>query len=40
MIYPVLADVVEEAHYSVGMCAADRDGIHYAQVGSANAVVP
>ena len=37
MIYPMLADAVEDAHYTVGMCAADSDGIHYAQVGSANA---
>ncbi len=36
MIYPMLADAVEDAHYSVGMCSADQDGIHYAQVGSAN----
>jgi prepilin-type processing-associated H-X9-DG protein len=37
MAYPMLADVVKDAHYSVGMCATDGDGIHYAQVGSANA---
>jgi prepilin-type processing-associated H-X9-DG protein len=37
MMYPGLSDALAEVHYSVGMCATDGDGIHYAQVGSANA---
>lgn len=39
MIYPGLAEAVENAQYSVGVCAVDQDGIHYAQVGSANGVL-
>jgi len=36
-IYPILADALKDVHRSVGVSATDKDGIHYAQVGSANA---
>jgi hypothetical protein len=37
MTYPILADTLKDVYASVGMSVTDEDGIHYAQVGSANA---
>jgi prepilin-type processing-associated H-X9-DG protein len=36
-IFPILADAVKDVQSSVGVSATDEDGIHYAQVGAANA---
>jgi prepilin-type processing-associated H-X9-DG protein len=35
-LHPVLAEALKDAHSSMGIGAADEDGIHYAQIGSTN----